>query len=169
MNDKTQMLTMLKEKFNDWEELLANLNEAQITARQLPGNWSIKDVMAHLMAWQQLSIARLEAALHDRELVLPAWPEELDPEPEGEPDELNAWFYESYRDQPWSTVYQAWRDGFLRFLELAEAISEQDLLEAGKYPWLEDYPLMAVLQGSYEHHHQDHFEPLSAWLKGTGD
>jgi hypothetical protein len=166
MNNKNQILAMLKEEFNNWEELLASLDKAQITAPQLPDNWSMKDVMAHLMAWQQLSIARLEAALHNREPVLPAWPEELDPEPEGEPDELNAWFYQSYREQPWSTVYQAWRTGFLRFLELAEVVPEKDLLEAGKYPWLEDYPLLAVLQGSYEHH-REHFEPLSAWLEGS--
>jgi hypothetical protein len=169
MNNKNQMLTLLKEEFRNWEELLANLDEAQIIAPQLPDNWSIKDVMAHLMAWQQLSIARLEAALHEREPVLPAWPEELDPEPEGQPHDMNAWIYETYRDHSWSTVYHAWRTGFLRFLELGEAIPEKDLLEAGKYPWLEDYPLMAVLQGSYEHHHQDHFEPLLAWLKESGD
>ncbi len=169
MNDKSQMLAMLKEEFNNWEELLANLDEDQIVAPQLPGNWSIKDVMAHLMAWQQLSIARLEAALNDREPVLPAWPEDLDPEPDGQPHDMNAWIYETYRDQPWSSVYGAWRTGFLRFLELGEAILEKDLLESGKYPWLEDYPLIAVLQGSYEHHHHDHFEPLPAWLKESGD
>jgi len=169
MDDKSQMMKILKKEFDNWEELLASLDEAQITARQLPDNWSIKDVMAHLMAWQQLSIARLEAALHDREPVLPAWPEELDLEPDGEPHDLNAWIYETYRDQPWSSVYRAWRTGFLRFLELGEAIPEKDLLEPGKYTWLEDDPLMAVLHGSYEHHHQDHFEPLPAWLKESGD
>ena len=166
MNDKKQMLALLKEEFNQWEALLAGLSEAQIIAPHLSANLSIKDVMAHLMVWQQLSIARLEAALLDKEPEYPRWPAELDPEPEeGPPDQMNAWIYETYRQQPWSSVYQAWRDGFLRFLELGEAIPENELLEVGRYSWLEGYALFAVLQGSYAHHHEDHLEPLLAWLR----
>ena len=71
---------MLNEEFNRWEHLLAGMSEEQITAPQLPANLSIKDVIAHLRAWQQRSIARLEAALLDREPEFPRWPEELVPD-----------------------------------------------------------------------------------------
>ena len=168
MNNKTQMLTLLKEEFNSWEALLTSLDEAQITTPQHPDEMSIKDTMAHLMTWQQLSIARLEAALHNRGLIMPAWPEDLDLEPEGEPHELNAWISASHQDESWATVYQAWRTGFLRFLELGEAIPEADLMEVDKYPWLEGYALLAVLEGSYEHH-REHFETASAWLQESGE
>ena len=164
MNDKQQILTTLREEFNRWEELLASMSEAHITAPQLPSNLSIKDVIAHLRAWQQVSIARLEAALLNREPELPKWLAGLDPESEDNTDKYNDRIYQAYREQPWSSVHRDWREGFLRFLELAEAIPEKDLLETGRYPWLERYPLSAVLQGSYEHHHEDHLEPLLAWL-----
>jgi hypothetical protein len=65
-------------------------------------------------------------------------------------------------------VHQVWRDGFLRLLELAAAIPEQDLLDTKKYPWLKGYALFDVLKGSYEHHHIDHLEPLQAWLQQGG-
>jgi hypothetical protein len=39
------------------------MSEEYITAPQLSSNMSVKDVIAHLRAWQQRSIARLEAAL----------------------------------------------------------------------------------------------------------
>jgi hypothetical protein len=162
MNDKEQILTRLNDEFNSWEILLGSLSEAQITAPQ-PSDMSIKDVMAHLMAWQQLSIMRLEAALNDREPEPMPWPEELGPEPEGDPYDINNWFDEQYHTQSWPNVYQAWRTGFLRFLELAQAVPEADLLAPGKYHWLEDYPLMAVLEGSYEHH-REHMETLQARL-----
>ncbi len=169
MNDKQQILTTLREEFDRWEELLASLSEEQITAPHLPSNLSIKDVMAHLWAWQQRSIVRLEAALLDREPDFPRWPEEFDPEQEDEPHELNAWLYETNREKPWSRVYGDWRAGFLRFLELGEAIPEKDLLEAGRYAWLEGEPLSIVFVGSYEHHHDDHLEPLLAWLRQHGN
>src|SRR4029453_15265119 len=141
MNDKQSILIALREEFNRWEALLASLGEEQITAPQLSDNWSIKDVIAHLRAWQQRSIARLEAALHHREPVYPAWPEQFDPEVEAQPHDLNAWLYAAYRDQPWSSIHRDWSEGFRRFLELAEKIPEKDLLDASKYTWLEGYAL----------------------------
>jgi hypothetical protein len=162
MNDKQGILIALREESDRWEALLAGLGEEQITAPQLSDGWSIKDVIAHLRAWQQRSIARLEAALLGREPEYPVWPAQLDPEMEGEPHDLNAWLYAAYRDQPWPSVYGDWREGFLRFLELGEKIPENDLLAVGRYAWLEGYALIAVLQGSCEHHreHAENLEPV---------
>ncbi len=172
-DDKQQILATLREEFNRWEELLSGMREEQVTAPRLPDNMSIKDVVAHLYAWQQVSIARLEAALLNREPVFPAAPEGLDLDTENDVDRINAWTYETYRDQPWSHVYQAWRAGFLRFMELAEAIPEPDLLEAGRYPWMRGYALADSLHGSYEHHYEhrndDHLEPLLAWIREGGN
>jgi hypothetical protein len=169
MGDKTQIITMLKEEFDRWEVLLAGLDETQITAPHLPENLSIKDVVAHLRAWQQVSIARLEAAQLHKEPVFPDWLGGSDPESEEDRDQFNARIYETYREQPWSRVYQDWRDGFLRFLKLGEEIPENELSDTEKYPWLKGYSLFAVLQGSYEHHHDDHLEPLLAWLRQHGN
>lgn len=168
MNDKRQLMTALRDEFNRWEELLAGMSEAQITAPHLPTSLSIKDVLAHLMAWQQISIARLEAARLNREPIYPGWPAEFDPDSHNV-DHINAWIYETYRDQPWSSVYPAWQAGFLQFLQWAETIPEHDLLGEGRYPWLHGYALAEVLLGSYEHHHIDHLEPLLAWLHQYGN
>ena len=82
MNDKAQIIAALKEEFNRWEGLLAGISEDQITAPHLPSILSIKDVIAHLRAWQLVSIARLEAALLNREPEFPKWLAGLDPEAE---------------------------------------------------------------------------------------
>jgi hypothetical protein len=169
MSDKTQLISMLRNEFNRWEELLAGLSEAQIVARQLPANLSIKDVIAHLRAWQQRSIAQMEATRLDREPEYPEWSPGLDPESDEDLDRVNAWIHETYREQPWPSVYRDWREGFLRFLELGAAIPENDLFDAGRYAWLEDYPLYMVLQNSYEHHHGEHLEPLLDWLREHRD
>ena len=168
MNGKQQILTTLREEFSRWEELLASMSEEQITAPHLPSNLSIKDVIAHLRAWQQRSIARLEAAVLNREPEFPRWPAELDPDSEDDPVQINAWIYETYREQPWSSVHRDWREGFLRFLELGEGILEKDLLDAARYPWLEGHPLAFILLASYDHH-QEHLEKLLAWLREHGN
>ncbi len=125
-------------------------------------------MIAHLWVWQQRSIARMNAALHDREPEFPGWPETLDPESEDDLEQINAWIYETHREKPWSSVYRDWREGFLRFLDLGEAIPEKDLLDPGRYLWMKGLPLSIILQGSYDHHHEEHLEPLLAWLRQSG-
>ncbi|MBZ0292412.1 MAG: ClbS/DfsB family four-helix bundle protein [Anaerolineae bacterium] len=161
MSDKTQIISALRTEFDQWEGILAGLSEAQITAPSLDANWSIKDVMAHLWAWQQRSIARMEAAVQHHEPVFPEWPTEFDPEAEGQPDDLNAWLYKTNREKPWSQVYAEWKAGFLHLIELGEAVPEQALLDTGKYTWLAEYPLALVLTASREHH-EEHRE----WVLG---
>lgn len=68
------------------------------------------------------------------------------------------------REQPWPSVYQVWHAGFQRLLELAEATPEQPLFDTKKYPWLNGYALVDVLQGTYGHH-EEHRDALLAWLQ----
>lgn len=164
---KDHILAALREEFNRWEELLAGMSEEQVTTPHRSSSWSIKDEIAHLWAWQQRSIARVEAALRDQEPAFPAWPAGLDPDSEDNTDRVNAWIYATHRDQPWPQIHQDWREGFLRFLEGAEAIAERDLLDAGRYPWLHGYPLALILIASYDHHHE-HLEKLIARLREHG-
>jgi hypothetical protein len=143
MSDKAQMLKLCKEEFNRWEDLLNSLNEAQITT----------------------PLAHLEAGLLHKEPDYPPWPASTEVGDEGDVNAVNAWIYEKYRDLPRSTVHENWRNSFRRFMELGEAIPEKDLMDANKYVWMKGYPLFGVIEGSYEHHHIDHFPPIHDWFQ----
>ncbi|MEO6457497.1 MAG: ClbS/DfsB family four-helix bundle protein [Chloroflexia bacterium] len=164
MNDKEQLIAQLRDVLNRWEEVLEGMSEEQITVPQPSSGWSIKDDLIHLWGWQQVSVARMEAALHGKEPEYPNLAEMAGPDPEGgNVDRANAWLHETNRGKPWSSVYGDWKAQFLRFLDLSEQVPESDLLPIGKYTWLEHYPLSAVLIGSYEHH-VEHLEELLAQL-----
>jgi hypothetical protein len=166
MNMKDHILTALREQFNSWEELLSSLSEEQITAPQFDLDWSIKDVMAHLWGWQQISIARMEAGTLDREPEFPKWVMDLHGVWEESADKTNARIYEINHEKQWTEIYQNWRNGFLRFLELGNKISERDLLDGDRYLWLKGYSLAFILVASYEHH-QEHIEKLGETLQGN--
>ena len=167
---KTHILAALREEFDQWEWVLADLSETQITAVPNPPTLSIKDEIAHLWAWQQLSIARMEAAPHDVEPQMPQWLLNADPENEENTDQINARIYELYRDRSWTEVYRQWRTGFLQLLKIGEAIPESALLDASRYVWLRGYRLCDVLIGTYDHHHE-HLKELVARLqyRNTGN
>jgi hypothetical protein len=159
MDMKDHILAALSEQFERWEALLASLNEAQITAPDLPSGWSIKDVIAHLMAWQQRSIARVEAARLEQKPEFPVWLPGVDPEDYDNTNQINAWIDAAYRELPWPAVHLRWKEGFKRFLVAGAQISEKDLLDSSRYPWLDGYPLANIFLATYDHH-QEHIEKL---------
>jgi hypothetical protein len=162
MNNKKQSLEMLRDIFRRWEELLAGMSEEQITDPQQSSALSIKDEIAHLWAWQQRSVARIEAVLNHSEPQYPEWPGTPDPDT-GDVDQVNAWIYETNRNKPWPNVYEDWREQFQRLLGLVEEVPEKGLLAPARYVWMEGYPLSATLEGTYEHH-EEHLDALAAWL-----
>jgi hypothetical protein len=168
MNMKDHILTALQEEFEEWEDLLTRMSEEQLTTPQLPSTWSAKDIVAHVYSWQRVSIARMEAAVANREPQFPKTPPEFDLDTENNVEGINAWFYETYRNDSWSTIHQNWSDGFHRLMELGWSMSERDLLDSSKYIWLKEQPLVLVLVSSYGHH-QEHLDKLHAWLHEHGN
>ncbi len=164
MNMKEHILTALMEQFNRWEGLVASLSEAEILRPLLPSEWTAKDVLAHLMAWQQRSIARLKAAKTGQEPEFPQWVPELSPDSAGDTDLTNAWIYNTYREALWPQILRDWKEGFLHFMDLAEAIPEKDLLDESRYAWMGERPLALVLIASYDHH-LEHYDNLTAWMR----
>jgi hypothetical protein len=167
MNMHDHILAAMREQFDHWESVLANLSDEQITTPQFDDNWSIKDVVAHLWGWQQISVARAESAVLNREPRMPDWVVQLHGVWEVDADRTNAAIYQLFHELPWSEVHRRWRQGYLRFVELGEFISEKDFLDGDTYPWLKGNSVAAYFLGSYEHH-QEHIEKLLAWLENGG-
>lgn len=156
---KTHMLAALREEFDHWERVLANLSAEQIHVVPAPGEFSLKDEIVHLWAWQQRSIARLQAGQTNTEPDMPSWLSGVSPELEENTDAVNGWIYDTYKDHPWSEVYVMWRSGFLQLMDLAETLSEPALLDSSRFAWLNGYSLADVLLGTYDHH-QEHLDGL---------
>lgn len=160
MNMKEHILVAMREQMERWDALLASLREEQILAPNFDLDWSIKDVIAHLWAWQQISIARMEGGLQNREPDYPSWIVENIENWEEDSDRVNALTFDYYHQKSWFEIHRIWKDGYLRFLELGGKFSERDLLDGDKYPWLHGYALAAILISSYDHH-QEHYEKLT--------
>jgi hypothetical protein len=164
MNMKEHILAAMREQLDRWEELLSRLSEAEVVSPNFDLDWSIKDVMAHLWAWQQISIARMEGGLESQEPNYPQWIVESIENWEDDSDRINALTFDKFHEKSWSDIYQSWKHGYIRFLDLGNQFSEPDLLAGGKYPWLNGYSLAFILIASYDHH-QEHFDKLKKWLK----
>lgn len=159
MRDKAALLDSLHEELGRWEAFLATVDAQTATAVPPGRDRSLKDDLAHLYAWQGITLARLEAAAAGGEPDFGAWPEGLSPNDEEDLEPVNAWIYARYRERPWAEVYAAWHGRYLAVLEAAAALPAEALFGQDRYPWLAGYALSDVLAGTWEHH-QEHFEDL---------
>lgn len=164
MSMKDHILSALREQFNQLEELLASLSEEHIIMPSFDDNWSIKDVVNHLWGWQQISIARMNAGVFNREPEFPKWLTNFPGNWDESASQTNAWIYKNFHNQTWADAHKNWQEGFLQLLDLAGQVSERYLLDGDRYVWLKGYSLAFVLLASYEHH-QEHLEKLIVWLQ----
>lgn len=159
MQKKSTTLAALTEEYQRWCSLIPEIKENDRTTFKWIPDRSVKDILAHLMAWQQFSIARMEAGLQHLAPVFITWPAQFDPESDEDLDQINAWIFAQYHPLPWDEVYQAWDAGFNRFVFLSNSIPETDFGDTFVFPWLHGYALADVVEGSI-HHHREHREEL---------
>src|SRR5215470_767962 len=73
--DKTTLLNTIQTEYAQFESLIAPLSETQLCTAPFEGEWSIKDIMAHIAVWEQLCTRWLEEFLRG---VTPQPSERLD-------------------------------------------------------------------------------------------
>jgi hypothetical protein len=64
--DKTKLLNRLEKAWTELREAFADLNEAQLTQPGVTGDWSVKDLLAHVATWDQEALHSLPMILEGR-------------------------------------------------------------------------------------------------------
>jgi hypothetical protein len=155
---KAQILSDLKNEQAQWEALLADIGEAHMTQPGVAGDWSIKDIVAHLTGWRRRTVARFQAALRHEPAPPPPWPPQLQTD-----DEINAWIYEANRERSLAGVLQDSRAVFQQLMETLSAFPEAELLDPGRFEGLEGEPLTGAVL--FAHFHEEHEPDMRAWLE----
>jgi hypothetical protein len=159
---KISLLEWIDRGRASWEVLLADVGDERMEEPGAVDDWTFRDVAAHLNAWREWSLARLEAAGTGKE-PLPPWPAEMNEENAEGVDELNAWFFERARNRAVREVIAESREQFRQMRAAVEALSPEELSEPGHFAWAADYPLSAVVEGSLEHL-EEHEQMTREWL-----
>jgi hypothetical protein len=159
---KADWLERIERARATWEELVSKVGVEAAEQPGATGDWTFKDVAGHLNAWREWTVARLEAAAGDKRPPRMPWPDGMSEETEEGVEEINQWFYARNRARPANEILAESREQFRRIRAAVEAIPEEEL--ETRYPWLEGYPLSAVLEGTLEHFHVDHEPEIRSWL-----
>lgn len=159
--NKSQLLTRIEEERVFWERLLAEVGEERMEQPGATGDWTFKDVVAHLVMWRQRTIAQLEAAQRNQPPAPPLWPAFLDEEKETE--QINHWIYLTNQDRPLQDILNESRRQFQQLATLVTALSEQDLMDPKRFAWMKGQALGPAIS-TFGHLHEEHEPALRAWL-----
>src|SRR5262249_5617999 len=128
------------------------------------GDWSMKDIVAHLTGWNGWLVARFQAAGLSEPKPPPPWPVDLQTE-----DEINAWIYESNHGRSVREVLDESHQIFQQLLVAIESLPDDVRIEtiqsSGRefhIVWVDDKRFPAG--EFFDHFHDDHEPDIRAWL-----
>jgi hypothetical protein len=147
--NKTQLLDVVRNEYQKLEKFLSTLTPEQITSPPAPGEWSVKDILAHLYEWQQMFFRWYEAGLRAETPAVPAPGYKWSQLPT-----LNQAIYEEFRDLPLEEVVSLFRESHQKTVKLIESLSESDLTSPGLYKWMNQNALMAYINANTGSHYQ---------------
>jgi hypothetical protein len=128
------------------------------------GNWSVKDVLAHLYEWQQMFFRWYAAGLRGETPAVPTEGFKWNQLPD-----LNQQIYETYLDRPLEDILDCFHASHRETIALIEALSDEALTTLGLYPWMNKNTLMAYLAANTSSHYQWAYKELRKGIKGSGN
>jgi hypothetical protein len=144
--------TLFIELFAGRERLraaLATLSDAAMLDR-VDIEWTRKDVVAHLGAWERRFVDLLERLRRGE------WPEDT-----WETDDLNARLYLDDRDRALDDVRIREEAAWSRFLAAVETMTDEELFDPRHFPWTQGDPLVDWVTGNASEHIDEHLEQLT--------
>ncbi len=161
VTSKEEMLRMIHSERNELDRLLEQVGDHNYEVAGIEADWTIKDILAHITAWEQKMIHWVEVTLRgeipDRPAPGMTW-DDL--------DKVNSHIYHENKEKPLDAVLGVFKRSYQKALEVAEGLSEGDLFEPNQFPWRDGDPLWHMIAANTWWHYKDHREAIQAWLQG---
>lgn len=140
---------------------IEGLTAEQLTEPGVAGEWSVKDILAHVSRWEAELIALLFQAQQGRQPVTAQF--------SAEPvDELNARWYRDARDRPFDRVLSDFYAVRQQTIKRVQAFSDKDLTDLKRFAWLGGTPLAEWILTDSAEHEAEHAVRIREWRAQRG-
>ena len=156
--DKTELLEALEDSRQEMLELLEDLPDETLLKPGVIGEWSIKDILAHLTYWEgqvvtllfqiQSGIAKPTTAHFSGEHV----------------DVLNQRWYEAGKDRSLEMIWQDWVGVRKQTIRRVADFNDKDLIDPQQYAWAGGKTLFEWILGDTTEHEEEHGDQIGEWL-----
>ena len=152
---KEKLLKLIQTEHTNLEQVLASLDETQMTEPGVLGEWSVKDILSHIPYWEQRMLNRFRTG-------------QVPPVPEGMTweqmiDVLNEQNYLENREKSLSEVRNEFQRSHEEVMYFLDTLSDDDLNNPGRFEWNRGEPVWHYIRGDTYAHYQEHAEQINAW------
>lgn len=166
MTTKAELLRTLDEGRKTWEETLAQVGEGRMEAPGVVGDWSVKDLVAHVNFWERWVGGQISTGVEGQEsTILGPFATEIPAEAKDwDTDQLNAWAYEQNRRRPLAEVVMEEQQTYRRLYTLLRSMRDEDIFATGRYPWTRENAVVDYVAGNTYEHWPEHVQSIQEWL-----
>ncbi len=153
---RDQVLLALKDSRTKMEAALRGLTDEQLLEPGVMGEWSVKDILAHLTAWEAEVVTRLAKLQAGKKIqsVVPA----------GDSiDSLNAKWYQEHKDRDLDRVLTDFRGVREQMIRQVDSLNDQQL--ALPLPWSKADTIENLIAWNSYDHEPEHAEQIQKWRK----
>lgn len=145
---KRDLLEMAEANYRSLLAELEGLTLAQMEAPGVVGDWSVKDVLVHLTAWQQMCLGWYRAGLEGK---VPRTPSEK--YTWKQTPELNHEIWLAHKDDELAAVRSELEASHGECVETIKSISNEELFESRPYQWTKSTTLGAYFVSATSSHY----------------
>jgi hypothetical protein len=159
---KSQLLAEIEEQRAALDQCLA-LVPARLMTRACvtPGRWSVKDILGHLIEWQQMNLNWYAAGIRGETPAMPAPGFTLRELPR-----LNQMIYRKHHRRSLQSVLDDYHSYHARIVALIETLSDADLITLGRFSWTgPSWTLSDYLRASTSAHYLWARTRIRRWLR----
>ena len=154
MFNKPSLLEFIRNEHNLLELTLARLTHTQMLLPGVEGEWSVKDILAHISTWERCMIEWTGSLLRGEK---PATPVPWDV------DRMNSETYAQIREKPLADVLEEFHRSYWDSLALVESLGEEQLQTNYSDTWPMGL-LWTGIAANMNLHYKEHREHIQDWL-----
>lgn len=154
--NKSEVLTALQSSRSAMLQALDGLPDADMQQPGAVDQWSVKDVLAHLVRWEVELVTLLAQARQGKR------PTHADFSP-GKINEVNAQWQRDDRARPLEKILADFHGVRKQTTRQVESFSDDELTNPKLFQWLDDSPLWKWVEGDSFGHETEHAAQISAW------
>ncbi|HEY7835416.1 MAG TPA: ClbS/DfsB family four-helix bundle protein [Ktedonobacterales bacterium] len=163
---KAALLDKIATSYAHWQALVDQVPRERMTEPGFAGDWSLKDVIAHITVYERWTADNLEADARGESVpeIVPWGPPPPADADMSDMNVRNAAFRSHFEDMPLDDALAAAKEHHQRLLVAIQPLADADLTEAGKFAWTHGHSLWDAIEGDSFEHYDDHQPGVRAWL-----
>ncbi len=149
--DRPETIKRFKKEHEQFFTLVSSLSEKTVQKPNTLGNWSVKDIVAHLAAWNWEVLDEAIRILNNQA----SWPDRYEGN-KGE-DEFNKKGIARRKNMSWKEVLKDWDDSFWAEIKQMENFSESEWRhQSDTQCWADGSPVTVYSLYAYEYEGEGH-------------